>query len=41
VNGVKNLAFSGSYGGRTVSMTITRSGTSISCSGSCHSSQTW
>ncbi len=41
VNGTKDLAFSGTYSGRAVSMTVTRSGTSVSCSGSCHSSKTW
>jgi predicted CxxxxCH...CXXCH cytochrome family protein len=41
VDGKKDVAFSGTYGGRTVSMTVTRSGTSLSCSGSCHSSKTW
>jgi predicted CxxxxCH...CXXCH cytochrome family protein len=40
VNGVKDLAFSGTYGGRAVTMTVTR-GTRVSCSGSCHSSKSW
>jgi len=41
VNGTKNLAFGGTYSGRAVTMTVTRSGTNVSCSGSCHSSKTW
>ena len=41
VNGTKNLAFGGTFGGSTVSMTVTRSGTSVTCSGSCHGSKTW
>jgi predicted CxxxxCH...CXXCH cytochrome family protein len=41
VNGAKNLAFGGTYSGRAVTMTVTRSGTRITCTGSCHGSKTW
>jgi len=41
VNGAKNLAFGGTYSGKAVTMTVTRSGTRITCTGSCHGSKTW
>jgi predicted CxxxxCH...CXXCH cytochrome family protein len=41
VNGTKNLAFGGTYNGSSISMTVTRSGSTLQCAGSCHGTETW